>query len=226
MRAALILLASTGCSQLFGLESPERIDGGLADARRDAAADGASDASTLAMVSFQNGTGGYTSARDTYIDAGAPNASRENDNQLRIRSADRWALIEFEALFGSSATQLPPMATIASAHLELVIANNNCEMSIADIVVSWPDAVTYNTFGPTPGPQMTEDFAAPFAVIPVATVGKVSVDVTASVQRFQSTPASNNGWLLVGTGGQNDCTVRSSEDLLNSRPKLVIAYTP
>ncbi len=225
MRAVLILLASTGCSQIFGIETPQRLDSSV-DGPRDAAPDTTTDSSPVMSLSFQNGVGGYTSERDTYIDSGSPDASRENDSPLRIRNADRWGLIDFKAVFGNNPEQVPATSTITGAHVELVIGNNNCQAGLADIVVAWPDAVTYNTFGPTPGPQMTEDFDTPFVAIPTAVTGKVSVDVMASLQRWQMAPSSRNGWLIVPTGGTNDCTVRSGEEnILQMRPKLVVSFT-
>ena len=226
MRAVLILLASTGCSQIFGIEAPQRLDGAVTDSL-DEHRDASPDIANRMMATFQQGVDGYTGARDTWIDSGAPNISRENDSPLRIRSADRWSMIAFGSLFGTAATQIPPMATIENAQLEFVLANNNCQVSLAEIVVQWADTVTYNTFGPTPGPQMTEDFSTPFAVVPTTTIGKASIDVTDSLETWHSAPDSNNGWLFVPTGGANDCTVRSSdENQAQLRPLLSVTYVP
>jgi hypothetical protein len=218
------LLASTGCSQIFGIDPPQRLDAALADSALDG------DAPPVAVpitVTFQNGVDGYTSARDTWIDAGGPNMSRENDSPLRIRNGDRWALLAFADIFGTGATQIPPSATIQSARLDVILANNNCQASLANILVAWTDSVTYNTLGPTAGPQMTEDFSTPFAPLPTAMPGTISIDVTNSVKAWQSAPLSNNGWLFVPTGGTTDCTIRSSEENQSQfRPLLSITYVP
>lgn len=224
MRAVLILLASTGCSQIFGLEAPQRFDAAVADTTQ---ADAPRDAGMPMTVTFQNDVAGYTSARDTWLDANGPNVSRQNDSPLRIRNADRWALLAFADLTGPAATQIPPSATIVSARLDIVLAATNCQASLADVLVAWPEAVTYNTFGPTPGPQVTEDFATPFAPLPTATPGPVSIDVTNSVKAWQTAPQSNNGWVFVPTGGTTDCTIRSSkENQAQLRPLLSITYVP
>ena len=227
MRAVLILLASTGCSQIFGIEAPQRLDGGVTDGARDASRDASADGAGRVTVTFQDGVDGYASTRDTWIDSGAPNITRDKDSPLRIRDADRWGLLAFGAIFGNAATQTPPGATIDAARLDVVLTNNNCQASLADIVVTWADTVTYNTLGPTPGPQMTEDFSTPFAVIPTTTIGKISIDVTNSVRAWQAAPAANNGWLFVPTGGTNDCAVRSSdENQAQLRPLLSVTYAP
>jgi hypothetical protein len=224
VRAVLILLAATGCSQILGIEAPQRLDAAVADATQD---DAPPDVGMRMTLTFQNGVGGYTSARDTWIDSGAPNMSRENDSPLHVRNAERWSLLAFDALFGDTPTQIPPTATIDSAHLDVFIATNNCQASLADIVVPWADTVTYNTFGPTPGPQMTEDFSTPFAVVPTTLIGKVSIDVTNSVKAWKATPAGNNGWLFVPTGGTNDCAIRSSdENQAQLHPLLSVTYVP
>jgi hypothetical protein len=218
------LLASTGCSQIFGIEPPQRLDGAVADSTVDS--DAPPDVASM-TVTFQNGVDGYTSTIDTWIDANGPNMSRENDSPLRVRNADRWAMLAFAAIFGNTATQIPPSATIESARLDLILANNNCQASLADILVAWTESVTYNTFGPTAGPQMTEDFATPFAPIPTTMPGKISIDVTNSVKAWQAAPLSNNGWLFVPTGGATDCTIRSSdENQVQYRPLLSVTYVP
>jgi hypothetical protein len=144
-----------------------------------------------------------------------------------MRNGERWALLAFPAIFGDVAPQISPSASVESARLDLILANGNCEASIADIVVAWTDSVTYNTFGLTAGAQMNEDFSTPFAVLPTVTPGKISVDVTTSVKAWQTAPLSNNGWLLVATGGLADCTIRSSdENQLQLRPLLSVTYVP
>jgi hypothetical protein len=224
VRAYLILLASTGCSQIFGIEAPQRLDGAVADTAQD---DAPADVAARVTATFQNGVGGYISARDTWIDSGAPNLSHDRDSPLRIRDPDRWSMLAFADIFGDAAGQIPPTATIESAHLEVYLANNNCEASVAQILVPWVATVTYNTFGPTPGAQMTEDFSSPFAVLPTAMLGKISLDVTTSLTAWQTAPQSNNGWLFVPTGGLTDCTVRSSdENQPLMRPLLSVTYVP
>ena len=227
MRAVLILLASSGCSQIFGIESPQRLDGAVADSSQDGPRDAPSDVSSRRTITFQSDVDGYGGARDTWIDAGAPNMSRENDSPLRVRNSDRWAMLAFTAIFGNAPSQIPPDARIESARLEVILTNNNCQAGLADIVVAWPDTVTYNTFGADPGPQITDDFSTPFAVIPTTMIGKVTVDVTKSVKAWQTAPAMNNGWLFVPTGGANDCAIRSSdENQAQLRPLLSVTYDP
>ena len=101
MRAVLILLASSGCSQIFGIEAPQRLDGAVADSSQDGPRDAPSDVSARRTITFQSDVDGYAGARDTWIDAGAPNMSRENDSPLRVRNSDRWAVLPFSGRMSS-----------------------------------------------------------------------------------------------------------------------------
>lgn len=224
MRAVLILLASTGCSQIFGLEAPQRIDAGN-DIVIDAARDGSVvPPDALVTLTFRQGANGYTGASDTYIDAGAPNASREADSLIRVRDAQRWGLLQFSGVFGSTADRIPPAATIVSATLQLAMQGVNCTGTIADVNVSWTDTVTYNTFGPTPGVQITEDHAIPSIAMPTMP-GLQSLDVIDSVKHWQTT--SNNGWIFIADAGGGECTFRSGDDaFLQMHPLLTVSYMP
>lgn len=226
VRGVLILLASTGCSQIFGIDSPVALDAasnGAIDAPSDTAVP-PSDA--LVTVTFEEGTNGYTGTEDTYIDSGSPDLAKDMDQLVRIRDNQRWGLLDFTSVFGTTANRVPPSATIVSATLKIQIQSTNCTGMIADVTTPWTNAVTYNTFGPTPGVQSTEDYSTTVAAIPTQP-GLASIDVANSFRTWQM--GTNNGWIFlatVGSGG-GDCTFRSSDDgILMQHPKLIVTYAP
>ncbi|HSD87549.1 MAG TPA: DNRLRE domain-containing protein [Kofleriaceae bacterium] len=227
--AALLLLASSACSQIFGLDSPQgvipgdapRMDG-IADT---AAIDASGDGAVAVTVSFQQGSNAYASAQDTWLDGVNPNQTRDGDTQLRWNDTLRSALIQYNAIFGSTAGRIPQQATIQSASLSIFMSQANCTGSVREVAIGWVDTVTYNTFGALAGVDMSD--LGP-VVNPTPTVtNQSSIDVTSSLVKWRADPTTNNGWIFVGTGGGGDCVARSSEDgTVANRPMLTVTYLP
>jgi hypothetical protein len=227
--AALLLLASSACSQIFGLDSPQvviptdaaRMDGVVDTPPIDASADG----SVGVTISFQQGTNAYASAQDTWIDGGAPNQIKDGDSQMRWNATQRSGLIQFNAIFGSMAGRIPQQATIESARLSIYMNQANCTGDVREVAIAWLDTVTYNTFGATAGVDASD--LGP-VVNPTPTVtNTTTIDVTSSLIKWGADPTTNNGWIFVGTGGGGDCIARSSEDgIIANRPMLTVTYLP
>jgi len=226
--AALLLLASSACSQIFGLDSPQvvpadapRMDGIVDTAPIDASADGA----IAVTISFQQGSNAYASTQDTWIDGGSPNQTRDGDTTIHWKAAQRWALIQFNAIFGSMAGRIPQQATIQSARLSIVMTQVSCTGELREVAIGWVDTVTYNTFGATAGVDAAD--LGP-VVNPTPTVlNQSSIDVTSSLVKWRIDPTTNNGWILEGTGGGADCIARSSDDgVVANRPMLTVTYLP
>lgn len=222
--AALLLLASSACSQIFGLDAPQvtpadapRGDGLVDTVEMDAAPDAG-----RVTVSFQQGVNLYANAKDTWIDAGTPNQIKDTDAQLRWRASLRWALLEFNAIFGATSGRIPQGSTIVSAQLEIMLSGNNCTADIREVLISWADTDTYNTFGPSAGVDPGD--IGP-VINPVPTANNIAiVDVTSSLTAWRADPTMNHGWILEGLSGA-DCIGRSSEDgVPANRPKLVVTY--
>jgi hypothetical protein len=231
VRVALVIaLAGTGCSRLFGLDTPQlSTDAGSDDAGRGDAAidaqpvDGAVDANPKEeTLVFVQGSNGYSGAFDTYISQGSPTSSYPNDTGLRFRGTDRWALIEFDGILGGSG--IPTGATIISATLTVYFQNPNPSL-VNEVSIPWSSTVTYDTFGGSPGVQAGDVGAL------VDNAGSVTgahdYDVTASISRWQAGTTNNYGWMFAADGGGGgDGIIRSCEDANNQRPKLTVTYLP
>lgn len=229
MRRVVLLLALTGCSQIFGLEAPhppgdaslfDSSDAPLTDAHQ---IDTQPGTDAYVTVTFQQGSAQYTETSDCYLDGGTPNQSKPTDSLVRFRSPDRFGLLQFQSIF--STTAIPAGSTILSARLDIYMNNVNCTGHIADVAIAWADSVTYNTFGPAPGVNAT-DLGTIGAATPTA-LSLQSINVTDSLNRWSVDPTTNHGWIFVGDGGAGDCNFRSSEDgTTANRPKLVVTFQP
>ena len=208
-------------SDLLGLDNPTLGSDASIATDTTPVADVAADVPPgFTMVSFQQGTAGYSQGHDTYIDAGSPNASRGQDSRLRYRNNARWALIWFDGIFGS--TQIPPGAEIQSAHLTIEVDQAGSTADLVEVTVPWDETTTYSTFGPTSGVDTT-DLGPSVATIAQQPTSQ-TLDVSASLRSWSLDPTKNNGWITVAATG-TDSQVRSNDDgLVMQRPHLVVVF--
>jgi hypothetical protein len=191
--------------------------------------------STPVTVSFQQGTGGYTGAVDTYTNA-ADLTSHASSASLTVdvSPGPQQALLKFGALFASEGGPIPNGATIASATLALNITNlTDSTIGFHPMLQAWADTALYTTFGSTPwnstaGIQVdnieaatTPDASRTFP----ATGTNQTVDVTARLQAWAVSPASNFGWVVNETV-DNSVVFDSAEGTTPAnRPTLSVTYT-
>ena len=200
-------------------------------------------------AAFQNGVDGYDGTVDTYI-SGRSGEERYTfgDNAKLILAADtdpspdrvtRQVLLRFDGLFGNKPRQVPPDATIDAATLILHreagenggFSNRN---TLAEMRSAFDGDSTWDSFGGD-GIQLDGPEAA---AEPIATdtvfkkeQPRVEFDVTASVRRWASGRADNDGWVLTHREGQDTplgyLSLEAGEsDLADQRPRLEIRYTP
>jgi hypothetical protein len=230
VRVVPLLLALTGCSQIFGLDSPRPVDADIAtgDAPLTDAhsIDTTPGSDAYVTVSFQQDINQYLGTLDTYVDSGNPNQNKGTDTSIRMRSANRWGLLQFQQIFGTMT--IPAGKQVVSARLDIYMSSTNCMGHIADVAVAWDEAVTYNTFGADPGVDAT-DLGATGPSVPTSP-GLQSMIVTDTLNRWSADPTKNFGWIFVsdGTGGAGgDCLMQSSEfGTVANRPRLVVTFIP
>lgn len=68
----LLLLSTSACSQIFGIDSPQLV------------LDAPPPSEGMMSVTLQQGLDGYASARDTFIDRGSPTSTNDTDSIARI----------------------------------------------------------------------------------------------------------------------------------------------
>jgi len=215
---AFVLLATAGCSEIFGLDAPVLHDAPVAiDGRPDVPA------SEITLV-FQGGAGSsYMDVHDTFIDAANPASTHDNEPRLRWRDT-RATLIWFDRIFTS--TGIPTNVQIQSASLRVRVDVANEAGDVIESAVAWSDGVTYNTFGPAPGVDDT-DLGDVVARVP-NTQGMHDVDVTASLARWAVEPATNHGWVIRANPlNGSETTITSTDDgTIAERPRLTVTYVP
>lgn len=184
------------------------------------------DAETLV---FQQGADGYGGTVDTFLKGAAPDTSQGSAAVIEWDGEDdggiNYTLLRFEGLFGSGAGQIPSGSTIHSAILTYDIVNTGHLGDVNEVLVPWTSATTYNSFGGSPGVQ-PDDYDVLVGGAPGNALGSASLDVTASLVRWLSNPASNWGWIFRPTG-TDGVEIRSGENAeLALRPKLTVTVTP
>lgn len=200
---------------------------------------------TVLSASFQQGTNGYASTVDTFLDeasSGTDNGASvtlETDTEAGGSALRTQSLMRFENLFVSEGGSVPDGATIVSATLELHTIGSGSGASLHQLLRDWePGAgnATWTDWGDgtdsnnTGGVQTDDDeaLAAQVALIhtPEASGGidggYVIFDVTESILAWLADPSTNHGWLFndIGTDGWD---FDSSEGTF--APRLTINYT-
>lgn len=146
-------------------------------------------------------------------------------------SPDALALVRFDSIVGSAASQVPTRAEIAKSWLVLTTNSGSNSQSPGPYSVyrmtdSWDTSTTYAGFGPAGPVQGTDYLATPSATVqPMEKNQQAWFDVTADVQAWFDGTAANNGLLVrtsltedgweIGSGGNPDP---------NRRPDLRTTY--
>ena len=182
-------------------------------------------------VSFEQGVSGYAGTVDTQLSENAPSTNNATLASLSVdnddpsgSNKDTQVLLRFDAIFGTSAGQIPIGATISSATLELQITNVGSSINLHRMLRSWSATDTWNTLNAGVQADGVEALAtADVSTGAIGATGKRSIDVTASLAAWLANPAGNLGWVLLPTGGDG-VDFYSSEG--TTRPRLVVQYIP
>jgi len=192
-----------------------------------------SDCTTSPTVDrFQNGVGGFSSTVDTYITEAIPNSSFSSRTTVlwdfNNPSIEAVTLIRFDDIFGTNPGQVPLGSNILSAILttRVTTAGGPNPGFASDVLISWNEAVTWNTFGGEPGYDSME-VNAPFGEAPYSATScpcpPTDLDVTASVAAWSGGTA-NHGWMFSPID-TNVVQIASSEtNTTADRPSLTITY--
>jgi hypothetical protein len=185
------------------------------------------------MASYQDGIGGYTGTRDTYLAQATPAVASgsaafwrwDTDNPP---SSNNWeyGLIRFDDIVGGGAGQIPQGSTVQSATLTIYVENGTVAPAgeIDEAAVSWNEATTtWNDFGGEAGVQ-ADEYGAVVGAAPLAT-GSVNIDVTASVQKWVNDPAQNQGWIFRPNSTDGAQVTSAEGTTVANRPKLTVQYT-
>jgi hypothetical protein len=210
---AIVFVLTTGCGQLFGLDTPQLVDGSPS-------IDGPSVDAAPVTITFKQGDNNYQGTHDTFIDEGNPNQANDTNIQLQWREK-RWSLIRFDELVGAG--KIPTGARIEDAKLTLVIEQSTTAADVREIAIPWSDGVTCNTFGSMPGVDSSDVGAVLGTLSNIA--GPQSVQVTSTIKLAIESSAPNYGWVIVASSAVTpDTKATSSEGVEANRPTLTVTY--
>jgi hypothetical protein len=157
---------------------------------------------SVATLTFQNGANGYTGTVDTGVSENSPNSTFGSATSLSVDNdtpggsgKDTQALLRFDNIFGTGASQIPVSATILSATLTLNTTNSGGGASIHRMLIQFDNSITWNSSGSGIQTDGSEAAAAADASLGQTGTGPVSIDVTASLQAWASGQA-NYGWVF------------------------------
>ena len=138
-------------------------------------------------------------------------------------------------LFSSEGGPIPDGATITSASLTYRTTDlnsgstaNGDPANVYESLVDWPPAiVTYNNFGGEAGVQTDEYRATPVvSALATALSTAYTIDVTASLQRWSTTPTQNLGWIFLPTAADGVTIYSSDHATVANHPLLSVTYAP
>jgi len=192
-----------------------------------ATGDGATgDGPSAGVLVLRDQLDGYAGTVDTFIDMLDPSTDQHMAPTVRWGGTGQYALLHFDALFGPGA--VPAGSTISSATLRLVFAADcTAPNTIAEVAFDWASTSTWDSFGPSPGVQVSD--IRNKNALPGFVAGPDTIDVTASVAAWSLDPTRNNGWilgsvlpLLAVVGGCSVLTTDSPDSL--QYPQLTVAF--
>jgi hypothetical protein len=178
-------------------------------------------------ISFQQGEGGYSGTRDTYLWEAEPGGDYGRSRTLvadrsdpRGSGKESQVLLRFEEIVGSGADQIPEGATVTAAALRLKTLDPGSGASLYRMLVDWDDSDTWSSFDD--GVQTDGTHAASRADVKTGRVstGTTTIDVTKSVKAWVDGD-SNYGWVFVPSG-RNGWDFSSAEGA--EPPELVVEY--
>jgi hypothetical protein len=176
---------------------------------------------------------GDVAVDDTWLFEGAPDEDRggrpdmawDQSRDEGEQSGASIGLLRIDAV-GNAAVQVPEGALVEVATLRLVLADGGDPGFVTAALVTWNDATTWNTFGPTPGADPADDYRInPLAPLPDTTIrvdgDLIEVDVTEAVAGWAA-GESDLGWVLLASGGNGTRVYTSDEQDPGRRPELSV----
>ncbi|MGH6649067.1 DUF4347 domain-containing protein, partial [Aquabacterium sp.] len=191
---------------------------------------------TLATTSFQDGTGGYTSTTDTFLELLGPANNNSADTTLSAGRATTQngfqTLVKFEDIIGASAGQIPQGSVITSVTLTMYMTSSptftNPTFSLYRMLAAWTDTSTYASMGDgidgaeykfSADQTITDSGAKSYTFASNAAM-------IATVQAWVNNPSSNQGWYLFCDDNSSQASFASAENAtVANRPKLSVTYT-
>lgn len=181
-------------------------------------------------VTFQQGVGGYTGAKDTFLNSGAATANNAAATTLVVDQAPtvQQTLMEFGGIFGNGVGQIPPGATIQSASLTINVTNASAAGALLHrMLQAWNDTDNWNTFATGgAGIQAGVEAAATADVTSLLnSTGTHTFSVLSSIQTWHASPSSNFGWAWLPPAQDDSWQFSSSEaTTVANRPLLSVTY--
>ncbi|MFQ3593013.1 MAG: DNRLRE domain-containing protein [Gemmataceae bacterium] len=182
-------------------------------------------------LTFQQGVNGYKGTIDveiwelaphTCLDAN-PNVTVDADND----GGESQTLIRFEDIFGASAGQIPPGATIHSAKLVVSAFDPGTTVHLHRMLVPWKRTATWNSLIS----GITADGLEASRQKDSFTFGKISAssseivfEVTDTVQAWAK-GEKNYGWVFLNTGPNGWDFYSSEYEQVAERPRLIVTYS-
>ena len=205
-----------------------------------AAAIGSVSATQAAVVTFQQGVGGYTGTVDTTISAANPGTPQPATDAFAIRvsgpnngAGEQQGLIRFDDIFGGGPNQIGAGATINSATLSLNKLSGFGNVEAWELTTSFDESSTWNSLGN--GIQRTGGMETTGSAIDSQNFGGGGdglfrdYDVTSSLINWAANPALNEGWglLMSFSNAGAAANIRSSQNsTAASTPILTVDFTP
>jgi hypothetical protein len=184
----------------------------------------------MALVTFQEGVGGYTGTQDTALDAGSPTTDKGALSSLEVdANIFQQGLIRFDNLFGSGPGQIPLGSTINSATLTINVtdpATAGANVTLHRILVPWTESSTYNSMTNGISTDDVEAVSTPDSALvnPEITGLKDFTNLAATVQAWLDGTAPNYGWTIVSDDINRIFFDSSETGTATLRPVLTVDY--
>jgi hypothetical protein len=190
---------------------------------------------TPAVLTFQQGTDGYTGAQDTQIFSATPDANFGADTEISVDQNDgggsRQALIRFDNIIGSGAGQIPLGSVINSATLTFDVTSatdSHPNLGLYRMLIDWNQStVTWNSLGTLPGLQVDgtdANFPADGLLNDSTSGTGKAITARAGVQAWAN-GATNFGWGIAQDSGNGWDFVASENTTAANRPVLTVDFT-
>ena len=180
-------------------------------------------------ATFQQGVSAYAGTVDTFLQQNTPAANNAAATILNVDNDDPAAsgfdvqtLLRFNGIFGGGSGQIPTNVTLRTATLQLRVTNPSVSnMNLHRMLAAWSAADTWESR--TGGIQTdgAEAVVLPDTSSGSSQFGTLSFNVLASLQAWQSNPASNFGWAFLPTGSDGVDFTSSEGDV---KPKLIVTW--
>jgi diacylglycerol kinase family enzyme len=174
---------------------------------------------------FQQGVNGYAGTLDTYVRGSAATSEFSTSPSITVDAENSGkpvhGLLRFDNLFGSGPGQIPAGSQISSAQLELTVTDPGNALKFHRMLRDWVETETWNSLVTGIQANDIEAVSAPDATTPEVAVGKLTIDVTASLIAWANNPSANLGWAILPTA-PNGVMFDSSEG--TAPPKLTVTF--